>query len=664
MLENLSAVPDELRRIDRWVTYRTRPKASGKLDKIPMRPDGSAEARTNDPSTWGTFDAACAAAEGSAALAGVGFVFHGDGIVGIDLDDCVGADGYMEPWALELMDILDSYTEWSPSRKGIHVYVRAILPQCARKRGKVEVYSSGRFFTVTGDAVDGTRLEIRDAQAAVELMCERHLGWVRPGGKPFKVTKQQVHDNRDMAGALVPLLSAARSDDYQAWVRVGLALKSIADDQFDLWDAFSQLSPKYDRERCVLEWQRFKPKVAKPSWIVAMAREDTSVERVRQALCERFQPERAERIANACATPECEEEAAEATLNIRTIDLAAIEPGRVEWLWKPYIPKGMVSMLVGHPGVGKSTMLIDLAARVSTTGRMPDGQPVERCRVGMGMLEDDLRRVTIPRLVAAGADRSRLVALAGVDAPDGSEYAISLPKDAGKLEALIRRERIGLLIMDPITAYMGSRDSNSQQEVRDSIQPLSGIAERTGCAILLSNHTSKAWKERDAAFVGQGSIAFTAVARVQMLLARAPHEGEDRVLWVTKSNVGPDSSVKGQRFVSRIEALHDVPVCSWNRDPWPTGLSEFLNAFKNVRDRPSRDGADGWLEDVLGAEGWVSRKALVDMAKGDGIPERTLARAIDDGIAAGKLVKRGIRSKGVDYALAGTEIEDKEVCNA
>ena len=174
MLENLSAVPDDLRRVDRWVCYRTRPKQSGKLDKIPMQACG-AEARTNDPSTWTTFDAATAAAQASASLAGVGFVFHGDGIVGIDLDDAVGDDGLLEGWAVEIVDVLDSYTEWSPSGKGVHIYVRANLPQCARKRGKVEVYGSGRFFTVTGNAVDGCRLEVREAQAAINQVMQSEV---------------------------------------------------------------------------------------------------------------------------------------------------------------------------------------------------------------------------------------------------------------------------------------------------------------------------------------------------------------------------------------------------------------------------------------------------------------------------------------------------------
>ena len=662
MLENLSAVPDDLRRVDRWVCYRTRPKPSGKLDKIPMQACG-AEARTNDPSTWTTFDAATAAAQASASLAGVGFVFHGDGIVGIDLDDAVGDDGLLEGWAVEIVDVLDSYTEWSPSGKGVHIYVRANLPQCARKRGKVEVYGSGRFFTVTGNAVDGSRLEVREAQAAINQVCERYLGWERPDkAKRQKPRGQALADDRTMARALVPLLSAARSDDYHAWIRVGMALKAIGDDLFDLWEQFSRLSPKYDRELCIRRWQGFKPRVAKASWIVAQAREDAGVERVRQALSESFPPERAERMAQACATAECEEEA-EATVEISTIDLASITPGRVEWLWKPYIPRGMVSMVVGHPGVGKSTMLIDLAARVSTVGKMPDGQPIERCRVGIGMLEDDLRRVTLPRLIAAGADLKRLVALNGVDAPDGSTWGIKLPNDAGKLEKLIKREGLGLLIMDPITAYMGSRDSNSQQEVRDSIQPLSGIAERTGCAIMLSNHTSKAWKERDAAFVGQGSIAFTAVARTQLLLSRAPHDRPERVLWVTKSNVGPDSSVGGRAFIQRVEPFHDVPVCSWSANPWHESLEQFLAGHRKVREAPARDGAMDWLEDTLGGEGWVPLSRIVDMAESHGIKERTLKRTLASAIESGTLVKRGGGAKGTNYALA-EEADNMEVQNA
>jgi hypothetical protein len=252
------------------------------------------------------------------------------------------------------------------------------------------------------------------------------------------------------------------------------------------------------------------------------------------------------------------------------------------------------------------------------------------------------------------------VALDGVSTTDGSRMSIQLPKDAHKLEDLVERERLGLLILDPVTAYMGSRDSNSQQEVRDAIQPLSGIAERTGCAILLSNHTSKGWKDRDAAFIGQGSIAFTAVARVQLLLARAPHERPERVLWVTKSNVGPDTSVQGRAFNQQIERFHDVPVCSWTGRPWHESLEQFLEGHRKSREVPARGVASEWLEEVLGSQGWTKVSQLVAMARAEGIAERTLFRALKDG--DGRFIKRGIRSKGIEYSLADSNT-DMEVCN-
>lgn len=577
-------IPDDLKRIPRWVLYRLRSKkgAGDKLDKIPYQCDGT-PAKTNDASTWTDFERCreCAEALGEDA-GGLGFVFDSDAddVVGIDLDDCIGEDGKLEAWAVEVCQTVRSYTELSPSGRGIHLFVRGILPNCSRKRGKVEMYGKGRFFTVTGRRI-GWATVVERNQPAIDWLAREYLDAAKVDPQQAKIKRQKpqrLHgDDREVARTLSPLLSSARSDEYHEWIRVGLAMKAIGEDMFLEWDQFSQRSAKYDADVARRKWATMKPRRATTAWLVAMAREDAGVDRVAEALGAVVEPERAKRIAELPADHVAEEQA---ELEIAAIELAGVVPGRVEWLWEPYIPRGMVSMLIGHPGVGKSTMLLDLAARAANGGRWPDGEPIGRpMRVGLGMIEDDIRRVTVPRLLAAGANLRNVLAMGGKQGKTG-EYAVKLPNDAMKLEAFIRERKCDLLILDPITAYMGDRDSNAQQEVRDAIQPLSGIAERTGCAVLLSNHTSKAWKERDAAFVGQGSIAFTAVARTQILLVREPQDGDKRVLWITKSNVGPDLSVGGLAFEPRIAPGASVPTCCWDEVPYHDTLDEFLRKHR------------------------------------------------------------------------------------
>ena len=178
MLDNF---PEELRNLPQWIGWkrvpsRTRP---GKTDKIPVDPHSGDNASTTNPATWGTFDEAVAAAK-RYELAGVGFVFtENDPYTGVDLDHCIDEAGEAAPWALAYIGRLDSYTELSQSKTGLHVIVRATLPPGGRKKGPIEMYDSGRFFVVTGDVYLGYRL-LGERQAAIEELHAEVFGVPEP----------------------------------------------------------------------------------------------------------------------------------------------------------------------------------------------------------------------------------------------------------------------------------------------------------------------------------------------------------------------------------------------------------------------------------------------------------------------------------------------------
>ena len=148
MLEN---VPAKLRDCP-WVLWRLEERA-GKLTKIPYQLTG-AEASSTDPATWSSYVDIVNHQNG---YTGVGTVLvEGSGIVFLDLDHCVSPDGSVDGWAREIVDSLASYTELSSSRTGLHIWVRGDLPLTGRKRGSLEMYSAGRYATVTGWQLDGT----------------------------------------------------------------------------------------------------------------------------------------------------------------------------------------------------------------------------------------------------------------------------------------------------------------------------------------------------------------------------------------------------------------------------------------------------------------------------------------------------------------------------
>jgi putative DNA primase/helicase len=138
-------IPNELKVRHQWVVW----KAVGeKPDKVPYSARTKRKASSTDLLTWSTFENACEALEGG-EYSGLGFVFSSaDPYTGIDLDNCVEETGEIKQWALEIVQYFNSYTELSVTGRGVHIIVRGEVPN--RRKGEVEVYSSKRFFTMTG----------------------------------------------------------------------------------------------------------------------------------------------------------------------------------------------------------------------------------------------------------------------------------------------------------------------------------------------------------------------------------------------------------------------------------------------------------------------------------------------------------------------------------
>jgi putative DNA primase/helicase len=137
----LENIPEELRQRAQWVVHK---------EKVPYIAGGVGRASSTDSLTWRTFEEAVQALQ-TGRYDGIGFVFSsGDPFAGVDLDDCRDPEtGELEEWAEKTIQVLDGYSEVSPSGTGVHIIVRGKAPN--KKRGRVEAYSSERFFTVTGE---------------------------------------------------------------------------------------------------------------------------------------------------------------------------------------------------------------------------------------------------------------------------------------------------------------------------------------------------------------------------------------------------------------------------------------------------------------------------------------------------------------------------------
>ncbi len=159
-----------------WVCWRTEER-DGKPTKVPYGPLTGEKAGSTNPETWASYSEAVAAYK-EHGYDGIGIAFTPeDDLCGVDLDDCLNPEtGEIEPWAQEVIEELDSYTEISPSGTGVHVLVRAELPEGRNRKGRFETYDCGRYFTVTGHHLAGTPPTIESRQAQLENVVKRVLG--------------------------------------------------------------------------------------------------------------------------------------------------------------------------------------------------------------------------------------------------------------------------------------------------------------------------------------------------------------------------------------------------------------------------------------------------------------------------------------------------------
>jgi len=177
-------VPLELRQRAQWVCWKRETRADGKPTKVPYNARTGALASTTEPNTWSSFATALRAAQRArSGYAGVGYVFAaGDPYTGVDLDHCRDAQtGALEPWALDELEAFGSYAEISPSRTGVHIIVRAVMPGGKGCHvGAYEAYDRGRFFTITGQSLDETPAPIANAQGPLYAFCAAHFGTKTP----------------------------------------------------------------------------------------------------------------------------------------------------------------------------------------------------------------------------------------------------------------------------------------------------------------------------------------------------------------------------------------------------------------------------------------------------------------------------------------------------
>jgi archaellum biogenesis ATPase FlaH len=298
------------------------------------------------------------------------------------------------------------------------------------------------------------------------------------------------------------------------------------------------------------------------------------------------------------------------TIEQSLIFFDSVEPTETHWLWYPYIPLGKVTIMMGDPGEGKSTLSLAIASAVTQGAQFPDTKTAVHAPeiVLYQNAEDGLADTIIPRVKRLGGNCRGLVTI--------NEMKENADMRSTMLYEVISQMKPKLVILDPLQAYLGEHvDMHRANEIRPVMHYLSMLAEKFGCAIVLIGHMNKK-ADLKSLYRSIGSIDLTAAARSVLLVGRDPSEPARRVIAQVKNSLAPEG--ENVAFTINDGVFHFEGVCDV-----PT---ERLLSQRERRVTP-RDRAAECLTRWLTEHGEISVREIYDMACGEEITKAALLRA-------------------------------------
>lgn len=564
-------IPDELKARRQWSVCGA--EYSKDAPKRPYNPITKRPASSTDPTTWVTFEEAVAS--GPAAI---GFMLSADDpffVIDLDTYKSKAPDNHSR-----ILDATLTYAERSQSGKGVHLVGRGMLGDGLNSRDHaIELYDRDRFIIMTGDRINDH--PITEDQELADFIIDQLRG--RESEKQF-LPEFAVSNEAD-----TDLIKRVRSYDNGAKFDALMSGNIILDDgkNGDGW-----LSPLSNALRYP---SQSEADMALVSILCFYSEDDAQVARIftSSALGRREKAQRKDylsrcikrsrlfdlqrKIDNQVAAQRLREGLLGCQLdgnsnsgidhnsldNLPSVILRRVSDVKskpVTWLWVYRFALGKLGILAGHPGLGKSQFTAMLAATVSTGGMWPNNEgnaPIGQ--VIMLSCEDDIADTIRPRLEAAGADLTKIHVLEAIVEREGIRRVFSLKKDVEHLrQVLAQLENVVLVIIDPITAYLGDSDSHNTADVRAVLAPFQDLAMERNFALVVVSHLNKSGGGGQAINAVTGSGAFVAAARSAFLIAADPETSKRRFLLSIKNNLASPPGLAfqiGSRAVSNnIEA--------------------------------------------------------------------------------------------------------------
>jgi len=520
----LKNIPDELKSRRQWVLWRYEER-DGKRTKVPYHPSGQ-RAESDNPMTWSSMSSILA---DLLKYDGIG-IMCADGLAGVDLDHHV-TGGQVDDFAQEIVNELNSYTEFTPSGAGLRTLVWGSLPPKGRKKTElgVEMYDSKRFFTVTGWHVDGTPRTVEERSSELAALHKRMFGEEKPAPPPRPATPNDLQDQ--------VLLEMARSasngakfsrlwlgewqSDYPSASEGDLALCSIL--------AFWTGCDPARIDRLFRLSGLMRPKWDEKHSGGGETYAEMTIARAISGTTEVYEP------GSGIMPPPLEEDGEPRTL-ATFADLQGIV-GPIEWDWPGWLARRLMHVIASESGTGKSALMMRLAKTYVCGAPWPDGKPYTGEKGSVLWCEaESAQAINLERAKAWKIPLEKLLFPLGDPMED---FRLNNPAHRGALAEAAFRPEVKIIMIDSLSGA----DSRVEKSTEDSTSVfwLAALARDSGKTLLISHHLrKKSLFDGDKVDIDRlrGSSAIVQPARVIWALDVPDQQNKDqRRLQVIKSNI-------------------------------------------------------------------------------------------------------------------------------
>jgi len=501
-------VPQELREKAQWVLWGfVWNKHSKQWAKVPYDAQTLGNAKTNDSSTLSTFDKVQAVyVEGKDHFDGIGFVFTvNDEFCGVDFDECLDAKGNIsDPFAKEWVERLDCYTEKSPSLTGLHIITKSVLGPGV-KRGNVEIYDRGRYFTFTGAV--GKRREIHRRQSEIEELRKLLTPEQKPRAEPvaLDLSAQELLEKAFASknGAKIRRYYDGHLNGHRSQSEADLALCSL----LAFWSG--------GNTSLIDQWFRssglFREKWDQKHSGDGGTYGEVTIDKALSGCTEFY---RSGNQTPTAATKSPNDHKSQILTHFqftKLVDLIAEPKEEIAYVWASTLPCGGFSILCSKPKVGKSTLARVLAIAVSQ-GKPFFGRATKQGKVIYLCLEEKRAEVA-EHFRRMGASSSDILIFTG-----------KTPNDMlSALEAAIEEHQPVLVIIDPLSRFVRVTDFNSYAETTRQLEPLIDMARLSACGthILALHHNGKGGDLREAGDAVMGSTGIFGAVDALLTMRKA-----------------------------------------------------------------------------------------------------------------------------------------------